>query len=309
MPKQDPTQTALRDYTADDQLLFDSMAKTAAEEEDDYYNRMKNLDSIFGTGLDLFGQQMDYQAFAMEANRRAAAARDRKKRGEAIIAKAGEGAEERIEAARGAKMAAAQSTLQRAADKAAMDTTGTAAIELAQRAPDTIKAAGDAGVEETREMERALREQELGLQETYAAKQDELAATTARDARRLQRIKEGVFSVGKLAASFAPKDFERAQADKARRGQKKFQKQGQKAIDLSYEAAQATAAGDDALATRLEGRRDRAMKRAERGFEKRETALDTLRKSQAEKLAKQRALYGGTMASSFQLPTSETLPS
>ena len=157
--------------------------------------------------------------------------------------------------------------------------------------------------------ETTLREQELGLQETYAAKQEELAATTARDARRLQRIKEGVFSGGKLIASFAPKDFERAQADKARRGQKKFQKQGQKAIDLSYEAAQATETGDDALATRIEGRRDRAMKRAETGLKKRDKALDTLRKSRQEKEAKQQALYGGTMASSFQLPTSETLPS
>jgi hypothetical protein len=275
------------------------MAKTASEEEDDYYNRMKNLDSVFGTGLDLFGQQMDYQAFAMEANRRAAAARDRKKRGEAIIAQAGAGAEERIEAARGKKMAAAQSTLQRAADKAAMDPTGVGAIELTQKTPEAIKAAGDSGEDQTREMERALREQKLGLQETYAAKQEELAATTARDARRLQRIKEGVFSLGKLAASFAPKDYEKRQADKAKKGIKKFGKQGQRHIDLTARSEQARIAGQEAKAGRLETRADTALTRAEKGFKKYEKSAGKLKKIQEEKLAKQRALYGEPLAMSF----------
>jgi hypothetical protein len=294
----------LTDKTSDDRLLFDAMA-----DEDDYYNRMKNIGSVAGTGLDLFGQQMDYQAFAMEANRRAAAARDRKKRGEAIIAKAGAGAEERLEAARGAKMAAAQSTLQRAADKAAMDPTGVGAIELTQKTTDTVKASGDTGEEQTYEMERMLREQELGLQETYAAKQDELAAQTAKDARRLERIKEGVFSAGKLAASFAPKDFERSQADKARRGQKKFIKQGQKHIDLTARSEQARLAGNEAKADRLAKRAGSydyetdtfsgALGRAQKGHQKKEKHLAKLKKIQAEKAEKQQALYGNPMAATF----------
>lgn len=309
MPKQDPTQTSymLKDMTSDDRLLFEAMA-----DEENYYNRMKNIGSVAGTGLDLFGQQMDYQAFAMEADRRAEAARDRRKRGERIFKKAGAGAEERIEAARGAKMAAAQSTLQRAADQLAAKTTGPAVIELAQKTPGIIETSGDTGREETREMERKFREQELGLQETYAAKQEELAAQTAKDARKLQRIKEGVFSLGKLAASFAPRDYEGRQAVKAQRGQDKFIKQGQRHIDLTARAEKARLDGNEAKADRLAKRAGSydyetdtfsgALGKAQKGFEQRETHMGKLKKIREEKLAKQKALYGAPMAMSFQLP-------
>ena len=306
MPKQDPTQTSymLKDMTSDDRLLFEAMS-----DEDDYYNRMKNMGSIFGTGLDLFGQQMDYQAFAKQADMAAEFARQRQKRGEDIMAGAGKGAEERLEAARAAKMASAQSTLQRAADKAAMDTTGTAAIELAQKTPDTIKASGDTGEEQTYEMERAVAEEAMGLQEKHAGEQAELAAKTEKEARKLERIKEGVFSLGKLAASFAPKSFEKRQADKAERGHKKFLRQGQRHIDLTERSEQARLSGNEAKADRLAKRAGSydyetdtftgALGKAQKGHQQKEKAIGKLRKLHQEKLAKREALYGNPMADIF----------
>lgn len=311
----------------DDQLLLDSMA-----DEDAYYQGMHRRGSFIGAGTDLFGKALDYHSRMSGANLLANLAKKRERRAQDLIDTAGAGAEERIEAARSAKIAATRDALKSAADKAAMDTTGAGVIDFAQKSAEIQRDSADTGLEETREQRAALEQKALGLKHKADAEDMALQAKHDKQRARLQGVKDIVFGAAELAANLQPQSYEARKQSKAMRQTKKGFRSGRGGLKTVGRGAQSQIAGtesklaaqeaglDQKTALRLErkgerqiqrGRRQmqRGMQRIDKGtrhFDKASEASEDLQRARDKKLAKQRRLYGNTLASSFTPGTAIT---
>ena len=131
-------------------------------------------------------------------------------------------------------MAAARGALDTAAKMAAMDPTGTAAIELTRKGAQMIQAGSDTSAEETREMERSLKEREIGENMKTEAEQLKMKGKHDKQIARLQLAKDTIASAATLGAALKPQSYEASLERKSARGEAKSLRQTkrQKKLDV-----------------------------------------------------------------------------
>lgn len=173
--------------------------------------------ALAGTGLDIGSSVIDYLGKVSEADFAGQLASRRLRRADQLSRAAGSGAAARLAAAEGRKTAVARDAAMKAATAATQDPTGAAAVTIAQQMPGVIQRAADTSAEETREMDRALREKSFAEGIRSKAEDEKLAAKQAKERARFGLVKSAFESAGTLAAALKPQTYEAKQASIAER--------------------------------------------------------------------------------------------
>lgn len=181
---------------------------------------------LAGTGIDIGSSIIDYLGQVSEANFASELASRRLGRAKRLSKAAGSGAAERLAGAEARKTAVARDAAMKAATQAAQDPTGAAAVTIAQQMPDVIARAADTSKEETREMERSLREKAAAEGLRSQAENEALAAKQAKERARFGLVKSAFESAGTLAAALKPQTYEAKQASIAERQAQKATRLG-----------------------------------------------------------------------------------
>jgi hypothetical protein len=181
---------------------------------------------LAGTGLDMGSSVIDYLGKVSEADLAGQLAFRRKMRAKALDRAAGSGAAERLAGAEARKTAVARDAAMKAATQAAQDPTGAAAVTIAQQMPDVIARAADTSKEETREMDRALKQKAAAEQMRSEAEVGQLMAKQAKERARFGLVKSAFESAGTLAAALKPQTYEAKQASIAERQAQKATRLG-----------------------------------------------------------------------------------
>ena len=213
------------DPSSSEGLKLSEEDRDALALEDAFYEKQYTRGTLIGAGSDYSANVFDYINRIGGAKLLTELATKTSKRAQDIIDTAGEGAEERLETARGAKMAAARGALDTAAKMAAMDPTGTAAIELTRKGAQMVQAGSDMSAEETREMDRYLKERRIGEEMKSEAEQLKMKGKHDKQTARLQLAKDTIASAATLGAALKPSSYEAGLERKAARGEAKSLRQ------------------------------------------------------------------------------------
>lgn len=271
--------------------------------EDAFYEEQYKRGTLAGVGADYSATVFDYIGQIGGAKLLTQLGAKTSRRAQDIIDTAGEGGDDRIEAARGTKMAAARGALDTAAKMAAMDPTGTAAIELTRKGAQMIQAGSDTSAEETREMERSLKEREIGENMKTEAEQLKMKGKHDKQIARLQLAKDTIASAATLGAALKPQSYEASLERKSARGEAKGLKASKKAQRLAKKSKGIRPTEDpmaitrkgvraERRADRLQSRSAKAATRSAKGYKQQYGADQSLDELFKAKMAKFNAVMG-----------------
>ena len=292
------------------QMTTDDMEALALKEE--YYDDMFTRGALTGAGIDYAGDIIDYMSRLSGANLAQGLAERRIGRAKRLSDAAGRGAEARLAGVEARKGAAARQLAMQAGTQAAMDPTGSAAVEIAQKMPQVISEATDTSKELTTEMDAELKQKALAEGLRSKAEDEKLAAKHEKQKARFGLIKDTFESAGTLAATLKPPTYEKKQANIARRKQKQAdriegrrQKTRDKIQPLLDKQAALRSRGenlseeDQADLRNLMKKSQNQMKRRLRADTRARSARSNLEAVQAQELAELQAKHGSLFASTM----------
>ena len=292
------------------QMTTDDMEALALKEE--YYDDMFTRGALTGAGIDYAGDIIDYMSRLSGANLAQGLAERRIGRAKRLSDAAGRGAEARLAGVEARKGAAARQLAMQAGTQAAMDPTGSAAVEIAQKMPQVISEATDTSKELTTEMDAELKQKALAEGLRSKAEDEKLSAKHEKQKARFGLIKDTFESAGTLAATLKPPTYEKKQANIARRKQKQAdriegrrQKTRDKIQPLLDKQAALRSRGenlseeDQADLRNLMKKSQNQMKRRLRADTRARSARSNLEAVQAQELAELQAKHGSLFASTM----------
>ena len=292
------------------QMTTDDMEALALKEE--YYDDMYTRDSFLGAGLDYAGSVIDYMSSLAGAELRENLAKKRIGRAKRLSDAAGRGADARLASAEARKGAAARQLAMQAGTQAAMDPTGSAAVEIAQKMPQVISEATDTSKDITTEMDLELKQKAFAEGLRSKAEDEKLAAQHEKEKARFGLAKDTFEGVGTLAANLPAMSYEKKQANIAKRKQKQAdriegrrQKTRDKMKPLLDKQAALRSRGenlseeDRADLRNLMKKSQKQMKRRLRADTRARTARENLKKVEEQELAELQAKHGALLASTM----------
>jgi len=292
------------------QMTTEDMEALALKEE--YYDDMFTRGALTGAGIDYAGDVIDYMSRLSGANLAQGLAERRIGRAKRLSDAAGRGAAARLASAEARKGAAARQLAMQAGTQAAMDPTGSAAVEIAQKMPQVISEATDTSKELTTEMDLELKQKAFAEGLRSKAEDERLAAKHEKEKARFGLIKDTFESAGTLAATLKPPTYEKKQANIAKRQQKKADRikarRDKTVAELKplQDKAVAQKALGEGLSESEQAKRSRLLKRSQRQTEKRlkadaraRSARSNLEAVQAQELAELQAKHGALFASTM----------
>ena len=292
------------------QMTTEDMEALALKEE--YYDDMYTRDSFLGAGIDYAGSVIDYMSRLAGANLAENLAKKRIGRAKRLSDAAGRGADARLASAEARKGAAARQLAMQAGTQAAMDPTGSAAVEIAQKMPQVISEATDTSKELTTEMDAELKQKAFAEGLRSKAEDQKLAAKHEKEKARFGLIKDTFESAGTLAANLPAMSYEKKQANIAKRKQKQADRiagRRQKTVDkmkplLDKQAAlksrgENLSEEDRADLRNLMKKSQRQTKRRLRADTRAKTARENVEKVQEQELATLQAQHGALLASTM----------
>jgi|TARA_R110002012_G_scaffold73556_3_gene187375 hypothetical protein len=198
--------------------------------KDAFAEKQTQQGSIAGAGSDFAGDVSNYLSKMFSANLADAIGRKTLARGKLMDKSAGAGANERLAAVTGQRMAAARTALDTAAQQAAMDPTGAAAAQLGRDIQTVTQRAGDSSKELTAEMDVALKQKALAEQIKSRGEEQKMLAKQEKQQNRLGLVTSAIQGGVKLAQAIQPQTYEAKLGTTAERQKKKAARLGKRVL-------------------------------------------------------------------------------